>query len=930
MQENKFNRRYLLFYTAAFLLISLAVFLPFLTEGKSFVGKGDGLSQYILQLRYMGQWLRQTVRDFLHGDFTLRSYDFTIGMGDDIGSIVRFHPLDYLSVFVPASGTETLYAFLIFLRLYLAGLSFSLYVFHWKCPALSTLAGSIVYLYCGYVFELGIVHPIYISPMIVMPLLLLGAEYMMDPEGRHSFILFSVMVYLGFTSNYYFMYINSVALLIYVLVRFGMIYREKRVKMFFLLFVRMVSAYLVGLMLSAVTLLPTLLRYFNSYRSQSMAQRGNLLFYEDVRRYFAWFINLISPLEASGNGTHLNFAVIVLPCITILVLAGREKWRGLKRLLLANLLFLLLPFGGYIMAVMHTENNRWVYLISLTVGVTVSFACGQIGRLSRLQKTGIVLVTAVFDAAAALLTILYGLNVYHILAAAQLTAAVILILAADRATYRNTSGAEGGRTPLKRAGGLSFAMAVILCITVVSSVLNGYFTFGKPFGDLTRYYAPRGTTESFFSESKYANYNEVGSGIGGEEEGAPREWTEDFYRVDGYWRKSSEDNAAIQLGYPGVQIYNSVLNASQISYLMDTENTGLTTMLHIHTLDGRTASEAVAGVKYYQIQKKYPLHLPYGFDEEAWSDKKMAIFENRYPVHFGFTTDTVISESDYEALDAVQREEVLLSAAVADDETVEKLVGDGGLERTDGLVPTSGIQTAEIMLPSGTEQIERTDSGYRVKEADAALSFAFHRNAGCDTLVELEGLVPDGIGTSLTVGAQGLHKKVTILSDEQTYTLLRKDYLVNLGYSEKDTEENLTVTFRDRGDYRLDAVRIYSVPRSGYAKKIEQLNRFSLQDVKFGKNTVSGTVELDRARYMVFQIPWSSGWTLRVNGESAELLQTDRCYLGAVLDSGRNEISLIYTTPGAGAGRMISLAGLLLLLCGIVLRRFCKCFTRMA
>ena len=108
MRETRFNKKYVGIYTAVFLVLCLAVFLPFLTGGKSFVGNGDGQSQYILQLRYMGQWLRQTVRDFLHGDFVLRSYDFTIGMGEDIGSIVRFHPLDYLSVFVPAAGTEAL------------------------------------------------------------------------------------------------------------------------------------------------------------------------------------------------------------------------------------------------------------------------------------------------------------------------------------------------------------------------------------------------------------------------------------------------------------------------------------------------------------------------------------------------------------------------------------------------------------------------------------------------------------------------------------------------------------------------------------------------------------------------------------------------------------------------------------------------------
>lgn len=909
MRETKWNRKYVLLYTAVFCILTLAVFLPFLTGGKSLVGNGDGQSQYILQLRYMGQWLRQTVRDFLHGDFALRSYDFTIGMGEDIGSIVRFHPLDYLSVFVPASGTEILYAFLIFLRMYLAGLAFAAFAFYWECRGLAVLAGSIVYLYCGYVFELGIVHPIYVSPMIVMPLLLLGAEYMMDPKRRHGFVLLTVMVYLGFTSNYYFMYINSVALLIYVLVRFGMIYRTQRLKNFVLLFVRMVSAYIVGLMLSAVTLFPTLQRYFNSYRSQSMARSGSLLFYSDFRRYFAWFINLISPLEASGNGTHLNFAVIVLPCITILVLSGKKTHSGLKKLLLANLIFLLLPLGGYIMAVMHTENNRWVYLISLTVAMTVSFACVQAGSLSALQKKGLLIQTALFDAAVCILTVLYGFDVYHILAAAELTLVTALFLAVNRPS-RERERTAGSR-----------AMALVLCVTVVSTVLNGYFTFGEPFGDLTRFYAPRGTTESYFSDSRYANYNQVGSMTGGGEENAPREWQDGFYRVDGYWRKSIEDNASIQLAYPGIQIYNSVLNASQITYLLDTENIGLTTMLHIQSLDGRTASEAIAGVKYFQTPERYPGHLPYGFDTKVWSGDKMAIYENAYPVRFGFTTGTVASLSDYLALDAAQREELLLDAAVLEDDKARELEEEQGVLRTDGSAVSERIQTQEIELPSASGEIERTESGYAVHEKNASVTVPYEKRAGCDILVELKGLVPGGMGTGILVGAAGVSKKVTLLSDEQTYTLLRENYLVRLGYAQEDGEDTLKLTFRDRGTYDLDALRIVYVPRSGYKDQIAALNRDSLENVAFGKNMVTGSVTLDSPQYMVFQIPWSRGWKLKVNGEERELLQTDQCYMGAVLPEGANEIELTYVTPASRLGWTVSLAGLVLLVLGLMAGR---------
>ena len=914
MHETKLNRKYVLIYTAVFAVLCLAVFLPFITGGRSLVGKGDGQSQYILQLRYMGQWLRQTLRDFLHGDFALRSYDFTIGMGEDIGSIVRFHPLDYLSVFVPSSGTEILYAFIIFLRLYLAGLAFSVLAFRFSCEGGAVLIGSIVYLFCGYVFELGIVHPIYISPMIVMPLLLVGAEYMMDRKRKHSFALLSIMVYLGFTSNYYFMYINSVALLIYVLIRFGAVYRENRVKNFFILFVRMVSAYLVGLMMAMITLLPTLKRYFDSYRSQSMAQNTNLLVYEDLRRYFAWFINLISPLEASGNGTHLNFAVIVLPCIVILVLSGKQKWKGMKSILLANLIFLLLPLGGYIMAVMHTENNRWVYLISLSAAMTVSFAAPEAGSLSSLQKKGLIAVTVLFDAGTAAMTVLWGMNIYHLLAAAELTAATLLILGYGKSTSSSCRKVSSRPAAVR-------VMGMLLCVTVVSSVLNGYFTFGRPFGNLTRFYVPAGTTESYFSRSRYANYNRVGSGIGGEEEGASREWTDGFYRVDGYWRGSNEDNASIQLAYPGVQIYNSVLNASQIRYMMDTDNAGLTTMLHIQTLDGRAPSEAIAGVRYYQTQKKNLHQLPYGFDKQVWSGKKMAIYENKYPVNFGFTADTFISSSDYEKLGAAAKEEVMIHAAVVDDEAAGRTDLAAELKQTDGRKETSSIESVELALPSGTEDIEPVEGGYRIRKDKSSVSFSFTRKAGCDTLLELEGLVPHDMGTSLRVDADGISRKVTLLSDQQTYTLLRRDYLVNLGYSEEEEEDTLTLTFRDAGEYDLEAVRMVYVPRADFRECTQELNRYSLQNVTFTKNTVTGSVSLDAPRFMVFQIPWNTGWSLQVNGEDRELIQTDRCYLGTLLKSGENEIRLTYRTPGSRTGTLLSLAGVLIFVLALVLRR---------
>ena len=187
------------------------VFFPFLLTGRTFVFRVDGESQYIVYLRYMGQYLRETVRNFLQGSFTLKMYDFTIGMGDDINAIVRFHPLDFLSVFVPEEKTEALYVLILLLRYYLSGLSFSLYALSFgrgeragrekRLNPVNVLSGALVYVFGGFMLIRVMNHPIYASAFIFLPLLLLSAERVSDGKGQ---LLFPLTVALSFISNYYY------------------------------------------------------------------------------------------------------------------------------------------------------------------------------------------------------------------------------------------------------------------------------------------------------------------------------------------------------------------------------------------------------------------------------------------------------------------------------------------------------------------------------------------------------------------------------------------------------------------------------------------------------------------------------------------------------------------------------------------------------
>ena len=74
-------------------------------------------------------------------------------IGSDILTTLHYYvigdPLTLLSVFVPEKNTEILYEILIFLRIYLAGITFSIYCFYRKNPKQATFIGSLVYIFAG-------------------------------------------------------------------------------------------------------------------------------------------------------------------------------------------------------------------------------------------------------------------------------------------------------------------------------------------------------------------------------------------------------------------------------------------------------------------------------------------------------------------------------------------------------------------------------------------------------------------------------------------------------------------------------------------------------------------------------------------------------------------------------------------------------------
>ena len=871
MRERMSRKKYVLVYTALFALLSVCVFLLFLKKGRSMVWNQDGGPQYLPYLAYMGRYLRDFFGRAVHGDFTLQMFDWKIGFGNDVSAVVRPHPLDFLSVFVPVRYTEILYHVILILRLYLAGLSFSLFCTLFREPSLNMINGSLIYVYSGFVFCYAVEHPIYGAAMIMLPLLLTGAEKMMRKEGLH---LFAAAVFLGFICNYYFMYQCTIACVLYILLRFPTLYPERRVRNFLILFIRMAPVYLLGTGMAMATLWPVIRSLGSSARLAEQSSPGNLLSYESPRIFYQWFLFLVSPGKGLPGGTHLNYCVLVVPALILLFTRRRKGSFALKAAFAAGTVFLLIPFFGYMMAGFSTVNNRWVFIYSFIVSLAFVLYIQEAEEAGRLQKIVMAAALMIFTALAVL--------EYVTFSRIQGLVGSVLLAAASAAVF-------AGRQISRKKGVLPVCM---LMLTLASCSVNAWFEYSGRFGNAVSEYLEAGSGLKLIERSEFAKLGRI------KEEG--------FWRADSNLINSNRENYSLLLDYYPTSMYNSVLSGPVTYALLEQNNLGLAAIHRIQGLDGRTAAEASAAVRYFLTSVDGQPHVPYGFAySEELSDGDNAIYVNQYPLQFGVLHTKLMDLSEYDKLDALAKEQVLLDAAITDVDALP--VGSSQTAARMQTQDAAVIEEVPLELPGEGDHVKRTQDGYRVTQKGGYIVMQFERKAGCEAYLRLEGFSNERTSTYVYVHTSDQTTPVLMRGPGTVYSLNKVDYDIRLGYDEDSGSDYAALEFQEKGTYTLEAARICYVPVQGIEDKIEALNRCSLQSPVFGINTVSGTVNADTSGMMVFSIPYSEGWTAQVDGESTPVYQADTAWTGIWLEPGEHQVSLSYTTPGAVTGRIIAL-----------------------
>ena len=132
-----------------------------------------------------------------------------------------------------------------------------------------------------------------------------------------------------------------------------------------------------------------------------------------------------------------------------------------------------------------------------------------------------------------------------------------------------------------------------------------------------------------------------------------------------------------------------------------------------------------------------------------------------------------------------------------------------------------------------------------------------------------------------------------------------------LGYYEKG-QQGAVIDFNLKewdgqtpNQFRLEGVEVYALPMEPFAKQADALRANAMKDLQQGTNRFFGTMEMQQDGVLCLAVPYSKGWSARVDGQTVPVEQINLRYVGIPLQAGSHQVEFRYFTPGLKAGSFL-------------------------
>lgn len=872
---------YIVAYTFGFAVVFSLVYLPFLENGTSLIWRRDAISQYFPKAMYYARYMRETVAQLLQRDFTLKMYDFSLGMGDSVP--VKLEPLYWLHALFKPEDMETGYEFVMVLRMYLSGISISALLLYFKKDWKITWICSYMYCFCGYAIYACTRHAQFMVPFILLPLLVIAVEEILQ---KKRWIPGCILITVSLLCSYYFLYMNTIALAVYFLVRYAFLPKAQQTwKNFWSYIGCFAGAYILGVGMGSMTIFTSLFNYFGSARTGSgNISAESLWFYKKD-----WLNDLYVQLIAPGEGLSYWMKLGFLPVSMLAVIAVylRKNKKELKVCMTACLFGLLFPAFAYFMSGFGSVTNRWLYIFAMVLTLATAEFLTLIPSLTKKELSILFMALVPYF----VLTMFYSRydTVFSLKGLGMLLMTYIIVVFSTE-----TVGILGRKQML----------AAMSAVMILGLAMNGDMLFGANGSGLVEEYAEGGKAveEAEGASIKACTNLDDAS----------------FYRVTEAQTGLYNYCASSALGVNSISYFNSTMNGLLLEFDRLLGNARSCMVYHCD-FNNRTMLNALAAVKYYGAVDDGTAEdmLPYGYevyDRKSVDDTDYVVYKTEDTLPLGYSYERIMTMDEFLTYPVEERQELLLKNAVVEDAI--------SLSNTYAAAEKNGsgyeIQPKEILLDNvqwDDNVITGEDNGkvtFKIdKIPNAEIYFVFKGKS----VSPIEDRDLTRIGVKSTAGTY----EYLIREEQNIYYMDFEKYMINFGYSKEGLDE-VTLQFYGRGILDLDDWMLWCQPIDDYAADVSALKEDALENVVMENNQIRGTISTEKDKLLTFSIPYQKGWSATVDGMKAPLVKTNIMYTGLEITPGEHTVVLQYEMPGIRYGFIVTGISVGIFICILIVR----------
>lgn len=313
--------------------------------------------------------------------------------------------------------------------------------------------------------------------------------------------------------------------------------------------------------------------------------------------------------------------------------------------------------------------------------------------------------------------------------------------------------------------------------------------------------------------------------------------------------------------------------------------------------------QRMMGVKYIVSDSDVPGYTLYK------QKKGTKIYRNEDASPVGYATSRVLKEEEYKNLAFPYNQTAFLEYAVV----------SGNAGKYTGKSPEQPeLKAYEPVLLQMTGQygmkIREEKEGYKIhlkktKKTEFIIQKNTSKSDDGDRVLFLRFKVknhrPD---KDVAIWVNGVRNKLTA----RDHIYYNGNKLFTYAIPLKDGSDTISISFGS-GKYEIKNVRAYMGTLPEKSENLYQAE-WNVDRKQTKGNQIQGNIDVKEDGYFITSIPYDSHFKIRIDGKETDIQKVNTAFLGCQIQKGTHKVQIIYHAPGARAGKIVSVIGILGLL----------------